>query len=118
MTSFVLTLFTVWTVSQYVTVRKQVVIIWKGAWDFQQVFVFGKLVGFYFEREIHCFYMNCIQYWYLLNCYRLIKITVKFVFEKYLLTPFKQKMLFFCIFDNIFRNNRAVAKRNNVDTSG
>lgn len=41
-----------------------------------------------------------------LHCYRLIKITVKFVFEKYLQTLFKQKLLFFCILNNKFRNNK------------
>lgn len=44
-TSFALILFTASTASQNVTVRWQPAIMWKGALDFQQVFVF--------DREIH-----------------------------------------------------------------
>lgn len=79
-TSFAHTLFTVWTVSQYVTVQRQTVIMWMAAWNFQQVFAFEKLVRILLKERYTLFYINytCINY------HRLVKITVKFVFEKYL----------------------------------
>lgn len=82
-TSFAHTLFTVWTVSQYVTVQRQTVIMWMAAWNFQQVFAFEKLVGILLKERYTVFYINytCINY------HRLVKTPSNLYLRNIYYTP-------------------------------